>query len=170
MLRSILATTGAALLFVAAATGAQAQTPAAPGSQQATGKSGANVGSLSCTVAGGMGFVFGSSKDLTCLFTRTDGIAERYTGSIKKYGVDIGFTKEAHMIWLVFAPGSIAPGALTGGYAGATASATVGVGAGANVLIGGGSGQVTLQPVSVEGSKGLNIAAGVAEVALQHVK
>lgn len=170
MLRSILATTGAALLFVAAVAGAQAQTPAAPGAQQATGKSGANVGSLSCTVAGGMGFVFGSSKDMNCLFTRTDGIAEKYTGSIKKYGVDIGFTKEAHMIWLVFAPGSISPGALTGGYAGATASATVGVGAGANVLVGGGSGQVTLQPVSVEGSKGLNIAAGVAEVALQYVK
>jgi hypothetical protein len=70
----------------------------------------------------------------------------------------------------VFAPGNMAPGALTGGYVGATASATVGVGVGANVLVGGGSGQVTLQPVSVEGSKGLNVAAGLAEVALTYVK
>ena len=169
MLRSVLATAGAALLLVTAASGAQAQT-ATPGTPQAAGKSGANVGSLSCTVAGGMGFIFGSSKDLSCLFTRSDGIAERYTGSVKKFGVDLGFTKEAQMVCLVFAPGSIAPGSLTGGYVGATASATVGVGVGANVLIGGGSGQITLQPVSVEGSKGLNVAAGLAEVALQYVK
>jgi hypothetical protein len=161
MLRSILATAGAALVLVAAAGGAQAQT---------SSKSGANVGSLTCNVAGGMGFVFGSSKSLSCLFTRTDGVAEKYTGTIKKFGVDLGFTKEAQIVWLVFAPGNIAPGALTGGYAGATASATVGVGVGANVLVGGGSGQVTLQPVSVEGSKGLNVAAGLAEVSLQYVK
>ena len=161
MLRSVLATASAALLLVAAASGAQAQTPS---------KSGANVGSLTCTVAGGMGFIFGSSKDLSCLFTRTDGVAEKYTGTVKKFGVDLGFTKEAQMVWLVFAPGNIAPGALTGGYVGGTASATVGVGVGANVLIGGGSGQVTLQPVSVEGSKGLNVAAGLAEVALQYIK
>ena len=163
MLRSVLTTASAALLLVGAATAAQAQSPATPGTPAAAGKSGANVGSLSCSVAGGVGFIFGSSKDMNCLFTRT-------TGTIKKYGVDIGFTKEAQMIWLVFAPGSIAPGALQGGYAGATASATVGVGVGANVLVGGGSGQVTLQPVSVEGNVGLNVAAGVGAVELTYVK
>lgn len=133
-------------------------------------QSGANVGTLSCSVAGGVGFVFGSSKDLSCLFTRTDGKAERYTGSIKRFGVDIGFTKEAQMVWLVFAPGSIAPGALSGSYGGATASGTVGVGVGANVLLGGSNKQVTLQPVSVEGSTGLNVAAGIGAVDLDYVK
>ncbi|MDP1961954.1 MAG: DUF992 domain-containing protein [Reyranella sp.] len=170
MLRSVMATAGAALVLVGAATAVQAQAPAAPGTPAAAGKSGANVGSLSCSVAGGVGFIFGSSKDMNCLFTRTDGVAERYTGTIKKYGVDIGFTKEAQIIWLVFAPGSIAPGSLGGSYAGATASATVGVGVGANVLLGGGSGQVTLQPVSVEGNKGLNVAAGIGAVDLTYVK
>src|SRR5688572_23066668 len=100
MLRSVLATASAALLLMGAATAVQAQAPAAPGTPQAVGRSGANAGSLSCTVAGGIGFIFGSSKDMTCLFTRTDGIAEKYSGTIKKYGVDIGFTKEAQMIWL----------------------------------------------------------------------
>ena len=166
MLRTILAAASAATLLVGVAGYAYSQTPATPGTPQAAGKSGANVGSLTCNVAGGIGFVFGSSKDLSCLFTRTDGIAERYTGSIKKFGVDVGFTKEAQMVWLVFAPGSIARGALAGNYAGATASATVGVGAGANVLIGGSSQQVTLQPVSVEGSVGLNVAAGIGAVEL----
>jgi hypothetical protein len=131
------------------------------------GKSGVNVGSLNCRVSGGMGFVFGSSKDLDCLFVRPDGVGERYVGSINKYGIDIGFTKEAHIVWLVFAPGAIAPGSLAGDYGGATASATVGAGVGANVLLGGSNKQITLQPVSVEGSAGLNVAAGVAGVTLR---
>jgi len=70
-------------------------------------------------------------------------------------------------VWMVFAPGSIAPGALAGEYAGATAQGTVGVGVGANVLVGGSSNQITLQPLSVEGSVGLNAAAGVAAVTLR---
>jgi hypothetical protein len=170
MLRSVLTAASAATLLVGIATYAHSQTPAAPGTSQAKGRTGANVGSLSCNVAGGIGFIFGSSKDISCIFSRTDGVAERYAGTIKKYGVDIGFTKDAQMVWLVFAPGNIAKGALAGGYVGGTASATVGVGAGANVLVGGGNGQVTLQPVSVEGSVGLNIAAGVGEVELKAVR
>ena len=83
-------------------------------------------------------------------------------GSVNKYGVDIGFTKEAHIVWLVFAPGAIGKGALAGDYGGVTAAVAVGVGVGANVLVGGSSKQITLQPVSVEGSVGLNVAAGVA--------
>jgi hypothetical protein len=132
--------------------------------------SGANVGTLTCNVAGGVGFIFGSSKQLSCLFNRNNGTAERYTGEIKKFGVDIGFSKEAQMVWLVFSAGSLAPGALAGSYGGATASGTVGVGVGANVLIGGSNRQITLQPISVEGSKGLNVAAGIGEVELRAVR
>jgi hypothetical protein len=169
MQRSIFAVLAATVLVVGAAKYAQthAQAPAAPGTPPAAGKSGVNVGSLNCTVAGGMGFVFGSSKDLDCLLVRTDGVAEHYRGSINKYGIDIGFTKEAHIVWLVFAPGAIDKGALTGDYGGATAGAAVGVGVGANVLVGGSNKQIALQPVSVEGSVGLNVAAGVAAVTLK---
>ena len=137
---------------------------------QAQSNAGVNVGSLSCNVAGGMGWVFGSSRDMNCIFTGNDGVGQRYKGTINRYGVDIGFTKEAQMVWLVFAPGKVVPGALAGKYAGATAAATVGVGVGVNALIGGGSKQVTLQPVSVEGNTGLNIAAGVGEIELTPVK
>jgi hypothetical protein len=136
-------------------------------STAAFAQSGVNVGSLQCNVSGGMGFIFGSSKDMSCLLVRTDGSAERYVGSINKYGVDIGFTKEASIVWLVFAPGAIAKGALAGDYGGATAGASVGIGAGANVLIGGSNKQISLQPVSVEGTVGLNVAAGIASVTLR---
>ncbi len=173
MRRSISAALCAAATLVAS-TAAFAQTaapaPAAAGTAAAHGKSGVNVGSLSCTVAGGAGFIFGSSKALDCLLARTDGVAEHYQGTVKKFGVDIGFTKEAHIVWLVFAPGNISRGAIAGEYGGVSASAAVGLGVGANVLLGGSDKQITLQPVSVEGSVGLNIAAGVASIELVAVK
>ncbi len=156
MLKHILAAAAAAALLTGVTVGAEAQN-----------KAGVNAGSLDCKVAGGMGFIFGSSKALDCIFSRPDGTAERYSGTIKKFGVDIGFTKEAHIIWLVFAPGAVAKGALAGDYAGGGGSAAVGVGVGANAMIGGGNKQVTLQPVSVEGSVGLNVAAGVVAMELK---
>ena len=163
------ATSAAAVFLLALAAGCTQQQPAQPGGAQSANRGGVNVGSLSCTAAGGVGFVFGSSRTLDCVFTRTDGIRERYEGTIRRYGVDIGCTRESRSVWAVFAPGSVAPGALAGDYAGPTAQGTVGVGAGANVLLGGSSNQFTLQPVSVEGSVGLNAAAGVAAVSLRKV-
>ena len=129
---------------------------------------GVKVGTLTCNVASGWGFVFGSSKDLHCTFrgNRTGG-GEHYTGVISKFGVDIGYTEGGVLVWGVFAPSSdIRSGALEGDYAGATASATVGVGLGANVLIGGLDKSFALQPLSVEGNKGLNVAAGVGAISL----
>jgi hypothetical protein len=166
-MRMILTAATALLLSVAA--GCTQQQPAAPGTAQAANRSGVNVGSLNCNVAGGVGFVFGSSRTLNCVFTRTDGVGERYEGTIRRFGIDVGFTRDSTVVWVVFAPGSIAPGALTGEYGGATAQGTVGVGVGANVLLGGSNNKITLQPVSVEGSVGLNAAAGVTALSLRKV-
>jgi hypothetical protein len=128
---------------------------------------GVNVGTLTCNVASGWGFVFGSSKDLHCTFRQNNRHSEHYTGSISKFGVDIGYTEGGVLVWGVFAPSSdIRQGALEGDYAGATASATIGVGLGANVLIGGLDKSIALQPLSVEGNKGLNIAAGIGAISL----
>ena len=127
------------------------------------------IGTLTCNVAGGYGFVFGSSKAVRCTFARAGGRPEHYTGSINKFGVDIGYTQGGVLVWGVFAPsGSLAPGALSGNYVGATGSATVGVGAGANVLVGGSNRTISLQPVSIEGNTGLNVAAGVASMSLRY--
>ena len=158
-----------AVTLLALAVGCTQPPPAAPAASPTANRGGFNVGYLNCSAAGGVGFVFGSSRTLNCLFTRTDGVGERYEGTIRRFGVDIGFTRESTIVWMVFAPGSIAPGALAGEYAGAAAQGTVGVGVGANVLLGGSSNQITLQPVSVEGSVGLNAAAGVAAVSLRKV-
>ena len=71
------------------------------------------------------------------------------------------------MVWSVVAPTlNPAPGSLSGSYGGVTASATVGIGVGANVLVGGSNNTVSLQPVSVEGGTGLNVAGGFASMSL----
>jgi Protein of unknown function (DUF992) len=132
---------------------------------------GARVGTLSCNVAAGWGFVFGSSKSLHCTFTGPAGHVEHYAGTISKFGVDIGYTQGGVLVWAVLAPTTnLAPGALAGSYGGATASATVGVGAGANVLIGGSNQTISLQPVSIEGNTGLNVAAGIGAITLRLVR
>ena len=125
------------------------------------------VGMLTCNVDSGWGFVFGSSREIKCTFSQNAGVLERYTGHINKFGVDIGYQAGGVIVWGVFAPtAGLAKGALAGAYGGATASAAVGVGGGGNVLVGGLQRSVTLQPVSIEGTTGLNVAAGIAEVNL----
>ncbi len=137
----------------------------------AQAQSGVRVGTLNCNVAGGWGFILGSSKALRCAFSPGTGHPERYAGTITKIGVDIGYTKGGVLVWGVFAPTTnIGPGALAGSYAGATASATVGVGAGANVLIGGSNQSISLQPISIEGNTGLNVAAGIGAITLRLVR
>lgn len=129
---------------------------------------GVKVGVLSCNVSSGWGFVFGSSKDVNCTYVPNRGQPDRYSGSISKFGVDIGYTSGGVLIWNVVAPTSdIRTGALEGSYAGASAQANVGVGLGANILVGGLDKSVALQPISIEGSTGLNVAAGIGALTLK---
>jgi hypothetical protein len=129
------------------------------------------VGVLTCNVARGWGLVFGSSRSLRCAFSPSAGAVERYIGHINKFGVDIGYQGAGVIVWGVLAPAdTIRKGALAGSYGGVTGEASAGVGAGANVLIGGFQKSITLQPVSIEGTTGVNVAAGIAEVRLEYRK
>ena len=128
------------------------------------------VGLLDCRVEGGAGFIFGSTKDVACEYKPIDGPAEIYTGTITKWGVDVGVTGETVMQWGVFAPSSTEAweaGALAGSYVGAAADASFAAGGGAAVLVGGFDKSVNLQPVTVQAQEGVNIAVGVAELELE---
>lgn len=126
------------------------------------------AGTLACDISGGIGLVITSHKDVTCMFTPSQlGPREVYVGGISKFGLDIGATAGGEMVWAVYAPTTRRFGALAGNYSGATAEATVGAGLGTNVLVGGSNRTVALQPVSVQGQAGLNVAAGVAELTLR---
>lgn len=128
---------------------------------------GVKIGTLSCHERAGWGYVLGSSRPVRCSyagFNHTD----RYSGRMTNVGVDIGYHGPSDFVWAVFAPTtSVGSGALSGDYGGVTAAGAVGVGVGANVLIGGLDRSVTLQPVSISGGAGLAADAGVASLTLR---
>jgi hypothetical protein len=126
------------------------------------------VGVLECRGAASIGFIVGSVTNLGCVL-RVAGLPEdRYVATIRKVGVDLGITQETALAWAVYAPvAQLGPGDLSGDYAGAQGSATLGVGAGGNVLVGGSGNSISLQPLSLQGQVGLNVAAGLESLELR---
>jgi hypothetical protein len=165
--KGLLIALGFAVALAASAPSARAQGAAPPPPAASGGGAAVRAGYLTCHVAAGWGFIFGSSRKLQCAYALQPGYTEYYTGSITKFGADIGYLQSGVILWAVLAPTTnLGQGALSGHYGGATASAAVGVGAGANVLVGGFNSSIALQPVSIEGQNGLNVAAGVVEMTL----
>jgi hypothetical protein len=135
----------------------------------AMAQSRAKVGTLDCDISGGIGLIITSKKAVRCTYTPASPRAhsEVYNGSIQKFGLDIGATTGGRMIWAVYsATEGYRHGALAGGYGGASAEATLVAGLGANVLIGGSDRSFALQPLSVQGQTGLNLAIGVTGLVL----
>jgi uncharacterized protein DUF992 len=126
------------------------------------------VGVLECRGGASVGFIVGSVTHLGCVL-RVEGRPEdRYIATIQKVGLDIGITEETALTWGVYAPTSrLGPGDLAGTYAGADGSATLGVGVGGNVLVGGSNNSIALQPLSLQGQVGLNVAAGLESLELR---
>jgi hypothetical protein len=157
MLRSAIAAIGmAAALFIAlAASSAEAQAPRL------------EVGTLRCSLSSSIGLVVGSQRNVSCIFSSDFAPDEAYEGRMTRIGLDLGVTSGGRIIWTVFATTNRYAGMLAGRYVGATAEATIAVGLGANVLIGGSHRSVALQPLSVQGQTGFNIAAGIGELRLR---
>ncbi len=155
-----------AIAMVAAGLSTAALAPQ-PAEAQGSG-SGVRVGYLNCQVARGVGFVFGMTRNLTCTYAPNNGTPETYVGEIQQYGVNLGFIERGIIVWAVIAPtANIEPGSLSGNYGGVAAGVAVGYGLGANALFGGSNNQFGLQPLSLEGMQGLNIAAGIAGMSLR---
>lgn len=160
MRRSLLAAGIAASILAVPLRCADAQAPMAR----------VQVGVLECRGGSSVGFVVGSVTNLGCVL-RVEGVPEdRYVATIRKVGLDLGITEETALAWGVFAPvASLGPGDrdLAGTYAGAQGSASFGVGAGGNVLVGGSNNSIALQPLSLQGQVGVNIAAGLESLELR---
>lgn len=129
------------------------------------------AGTLTCDVSAGIGLILAQNQTMTCAFQPlSGGPPDQYTGRIDKFGVAIGAVQQGTLVWGVLAPAEGVPhGALAGSYVGVGAEATAGVGLGANALIGGMGRSFSLQPLSVEGQTGVNIAGGVTTVTLTAV-
>lgn len=155
--------TGRLLAMVAVATVILAQ--AGPASARTTR---AKIGLLNCTMAPSIGLIIGSRQRLDCRFESRQGFVERYSGTVSRLGLDLGFTAGGRMLWAVSAR-TKGPkrGALSGTYVGASADIALGLGVGANALIGGSNRSIALQPLSVSGQGGVNLALGVASLQLR---
>ena len=130
----------------------------------------AKVGMLNCNVGPEIGFIVGGRAKLACRYSPSSASAptENYTGEITTVGLDIGATGGGKLAWAVSMPtNGPAHGALAGDYAGVSGQAAVGVGVGGNVLVGGSNRSVTLQPFSIEGDTGINLAVGVSDMVLR---
>lgn len=127
------------------------------------------AGTLTCYGKGSIGVIVGSKQTLSCSFNpEGPGRNARYSATITRIGVDIGVTGQSTLIWTVLASTNKLPrGALDGNFAGLSADASVGIGGGGNALVGGSNNSVVLQPVSLKGQTGLNLAVGVAELSLR---
>lgn len=126
------------------------------------------AGTLTCRGNGSVGLILGSSQRMSCEFQRVrGGAAVTYTARITRIGLDLGVKGRNTMVWTVLSStDNPATGALAGRYAGVAASAAVGVGVGANALIGGSSNSIVLQPLSVQVQTGVNVAVGVKGLTL----
>ena len=129
------------------------------------------VGMLTCKLNPSIGFVLAGHQSMECSYVPApNGPAQAYQGAINTVGVDLGITAGGVLGWAVLAPTSGIPaGALAGEYVGASGDLGIGLGAGANVLIGGSGRTVALQPVSLEGSIAVNVALGVSALKLRPV-
>ena len=158
MRRSLILAASAIATLAASFTGTHAQQP----------MDRVRVGVLECRGGASVGFIVGSVTNLGCVL-RADGVPEdRYVATIRKVGIDLGITQESALAWGVYAPVSrLGPGDLSGDYAGAQGSASVGVGLGGNVLVGGSANSIALQPLSVQGQVGLSVAAGLESLELR---
>jgi len=129
---------------------------------------GTAAGVLSCKLAPSIGLIIGSSQRMACRFTPNGPYPpEAYVGVMNSIGLDLGVTAGGAMAWGVIAPNAgEMRGKLAGKYVGASGSVGVGVGVGANVLFGGSNRSIALQPLSVEGSVGVNLSLGVSGLTL----
>jgi Protein of unknown function (DUF992) len=125
-------------------------------------------GDLRCAVAGGASFILGSARALDCVYAPDSGGREHYRGRIEKFGLDIGYQRYGVIYWVVLSPALMSgPGALAGHYIGGSAEVAAGPGVSANALVGGN--KIVLNPISVGGANGINVAATVTDLQLVYV-
>jgi hypothetical protein len=128
------------------------------------------AGVLQCQGGQNVGFVVGSVTSLECVFQSEGRRPEPYIAIVRRIGLDIGITEQTQFSWAVNAPTSrLGYGELAGTYGGVGANASIGIGGGGNFLVGGPANTYALQPISVQGQTGINVAAGVAGLELQPV-
>jgi len=158
-------TTGWRIAAIAVGTLAMASAPLSATAEPAK----VVAGTLTCKGAGTVGLIVGSKEQLSCTFKPAGKVAvRRFSGSTTRVGLDVGVRGKSTMIWTVLGSTTQLPSEHLGGsFGGVSADVAAGLGVGANVLVGGNKKSVVLQPLSVKGQTGLNVAVGVSSLTLK---
>ena len=135
----------------------------------ASAQSGAEIGKLECVLTDQQNRVIRSEQSFDCEFLPIVGEPETYAGRMTRTGVDLTVRRRFVLIWAVLSPTEVAfePGSLRGTYAGGAADVALGLGVGANVLVGAGPNAFTLQPLSVAGVVGAGVSLAAARFVLE---
>ena len=142
------------------------------GSIQNANAAGVEFGYLECALTQDTGNVVVSKQTYSCTFDPADDakLSEVYTATTDKIGLDLSKTDEEKLRWIVLAAGNPEnPGALAGDYGGVSADASIGLGVGAMVLVGGLEDTFTLQPVSVSTQEGIGLSLAVESMDLVYM-
>lgn len=134
----------------------------------ANAQQGVQVGKLECTGGQNVSYVVGSNAHLNCVFESAGRRPEGYVANVRRFGLDLGFTQTTTVQYVAYAPTARIPaGALAGSYNGVGTNASVGVGFGGSFLVGGAANSISLQPISIQGQTGLNVASGIVQLDLE---
>lgn len=127
------------------------------------------IGSLTCNIAAGTGYILASSKKMDCVFLGKDGVSTaQYEGTINKVGIDIGYTKAMHTIWRVYSLGSDRKAnQIAGTYVGEQGTAAAGAQAGGNWIYGGPNAEIGMIASGIVQDAGYNLAMGIAEMTIK---
>ena len=120
--------------------------------------------SSTCRVDPNIGFIIVGHQPMQCVYTQ----APNAIPQVPPQSYDGALSTGSVLSWAVFAPTMGVPaGALAGEYVGVSADVGLGLGAGANVLLGGSNRTIALQPLSLQGSTAINVIAGVSSLKLR---
>ena len=140
-------------------------------SPSAFAQSARQLGTLNCVMGPTVGLIIGSVQRMACTFNAANGTRESYAATFKRLGLDLGITAGGRLAWGVYArtvaATKLQPRALAGTYVGASGDIALGLGVGANALVGGSRRTIVLQPISLEGQVGVSIALGAASFRLR---
>jgi hypothetical protein len=128
---------------------------------------GVKLGTLTCQIEGGPGLLIGSVRQGECTYRDNQGHTKSYDATFSRLGIDVGVSGNKTIVWSVFGADGVSNGGLKGTYTGITAEASLVIGVGANALIGGFKSGIVLNPVSISGHTGINVAAGAATLRLE---
>lgn len=132
------------------------------------------LGTLECEVLPETrrNYVLRSTAEVNCLFKSSTGAADYYEGETGiRLGIDLSIKEKDKLRFVVVSShevGEVPPGfSLKGKYFGPSTAASLTYGVGISALIGGSKGEISLQPIGVETTRGLGISAGLGYLYLE---